>query len=101
MDLLNRVLDTLFIDDISIRKHTVKALEYLTSQEGVTSYLVNEQSGFTSGILNAGMGSYASCELPHQSLAAKDSAKDAIELSALNVLCNVANQHDLQVLSMS
>lgn len=81
VELLQTLLDTLFIDDISIRKHTVKALEYLSTEEDVIRYLVLEQSGLTSGMLNA----------------AKDSAKDSIELSALNVLCSIANQEDLQV----
>eukprot|EP00656_Telonema_subtile_P006056 TRINITY_DN12780_c0_g1_i2.p1 TRINITY_DN12780_c0_g1~~TRINITY_DN12780_c0_g1_i2.p1 ORF type:complete len:165 (-),score=55.19 TRINITY_DN12780_c0_g1_i2:200-694(-) len=80
-ELLARLNDTLFIDDISMKKHTVKALEYLSSQIDNAHELVLQHNGFTSGILDA----------------AKTAGKEAIQLSALQTLSSVANHLDLQV----
>jgi len=80
-ELLSLLHDTLFSGDISIKKHSVKAFEYLTAQVELAHHFVLSESGFCSGILDA----------------AKSAGKEAIEMSALRTLGNLAAHVDLQV----
>merc|ERR1711865_856179 len=80
-ELLSLLHDTLFSGDISIKKHSVKAFEYLTEQVELAHHFVLSESGFCSGILDA----------------AKSAGKEAIEMSALRTLGNLAAHVDLQV----